>query len=132
MTVEQLAEALKPVIEEVVRKCMQEELREILTEAVEIASRPSGTINEGSDFEIEDTPRPVQKGTMPPPEWVQELEAKHSEAEAVQKKTVQESKKPKKSKATEEEEYNRQKNAIMGLLGQTAKSMTAEDLSNFK
>lgn len=134
MTAEQLAETLKPVIEQVVRKCMQEELREILTEAVEIASRPEGNIVESSSdsFEIEDTPKHSKSFTRP--EWVQELDEKHSEAEASLPKTVvreTKSKKPAVANPTTEEEYEHQKSVLSGLLGETARNMTAADKNNF-
>lgn len=135
MTAEQLAEVLRPVIEQVVRKCMQEELREILTEAVEIASRPSGNIAESSNdsFEIEDTPR--QPRTLTRPDWVQELDEKHAEAEAeLPKPVIRESKKkgkPAVANPTTEEEYEHQKNVLAGLLGDTARNMTAADRNNF-
>lgn len=128
MTVEQLAEALKPVIEDVVRKVVQSEIREILTEAVEIASRPDG----GADsFEIEETQTPVTHKSFPKPDWVQELDEKEQSKNS--KSPVQESKRPDRiGSGMTQKEYEHQQAAILSLLQTTANSMTAEDASNFK
>lgn len=117
MTVTELAEALRPVILEVVKSAMQSELREILTEAVEIASRPDSA-SDNQIFEIEDTP--ASHHSFPKPEWVQELDAKqHVKAPVVE------------SKNKKEVEYEQQKNVLFGLLGETAKEMTPTDKKNF-
>lgn len=131
MTVEQLAEALKPVIEDVVRKVVQSEIREILTEAVEIASRPGES---GDSFEIEEPHTPAApaapRAPLPKPAWVRELEEKEQDKST--KSPVQESKRPARiGSGMTQEEHDKQQNAIMGLLGATARGMTAEDLSNF-
>lgn len=119
MTTAELAEALRPVIKEVVREAMQTELREILTEAVEIASRPDA----GDSFEIEDAPTRSTTSKkalhLEKPAWVQELDAK-------EQKRLAEGKAP--STAAGEEA---QSNAIMNLLGATAREMTPADKKNF-
>lgn len=123
MTTAELAEALRPVIKEVVKETMQSELREILTEAVEIASRPSNSGSEDS-FEIEDT-SPVVKPSLrlEKPDWVQELQQKQDEFES----KLSESKK----QAKQDIQSEAQKNIMMGLLAETSQTMTAEDRSNF-
>lgn len=128
MTAEQLAEALKPVIEDVVRKVVQSEIREILTEAVEIASRPDG----GADtFEIEETQTPKTPRSFPKPDWVQELDREEEARNS--KRVVQESKRSGRiGSGMTQEEYENQQDAIANLLASTAQSMTAEDSSNFK
>ena len=116
MTTAELAEALRPVIREVVKEAMQSELREILTEAVEIASKPSA--GSGDSFEIEDTPR--QPLHFEKPDWVKQLDSRDQ-------KQIREGKSP-----VTAEGADAQRNAIMNLLGQTAKGMTAEDKANFR
>lgn len=119
MTVTELAEALRPVILEVVKSAMQSELREILTEAVEIASRPASAPST-QIFEIEDSPAPAPHLNLPKPEWVQELDAKqHVKAPVTE------------GKNKKEVEYEQQKNILFGLLGETAKGMTPTDKKNF-
>lgn len=112
MTTAELAEALKPVIREVVRETMQSELREILTEAVEIASRPGAE----DTFEIEES-KPVVKRHFETPDWVKELDTKSKQSIAEGKST--------------QNDPDAQHGAIMNILGQTARSMTSADLSNF-
>jgi len=123
MTTAELAEALRPVIKEVVKETMQSELREILTEAVEIASRPNNSGSEDS-FEIEDT-NPVAKPSLhlEKPDWVQELQQKQDEFES----KLSESKK----QAKQDMQSEAQKNMMMNLLAETSRTMTAEDRSNF-
>lgn len=121
MTVTELAEALRPVILEVVKSAMQSELREILTEAVEIASRPVSQNDQ--IFEIEETAAPVHHLDLPKPSWVQELE------KSKPKETVTTA--LKESKTSKERDYEQQKNVLFGLLGETAKHMSPEDKKNF-
>lgn len=121
MTTAELAEALRPIIAEEVRKAMQSELREILTEAVEIASRPSQS---DGTFEIEESAPAASRAhfDFEKPDWVQKLDE--------EQKTVAEAKnKPSKAGQAIDEDY--QRNAITSLLVNTARSMTPEDKKNF-
>lgn len=96
---------LREDIESIVRKVMQEELRDILTEAVEIASRPDNVVAEEHHH---------LKFTTP--DWVSQLKVAPTPQSMV-------------AEAQHPDMGNG--NAIMGLLGATAKSMTGAELSNF-
>ena len=117
MTTAELAEALRPVIKEVVKEAMQSELREILTEAVEIASKPNAGVD---SFEIEDTPVARPSLHLEKPDWVKELDKKD-------RQRISEGKAPVTVEGSEA-----QHNVLMGVLGETARSMTAEDKANFR
>lgn len=96
---------LREDLESIVRKVMREELRSILTEAVEIASRPAPIAEQATHHHL----------NLPTPDWVADLQV------APTKPVVAETQHPDMGNG----------NAIMGLLGATAKSMTGQDLSNF-
>lgn len=65
-------EELRLLIKEVVRETMQEELRQILTEAVQIASNPNPTS------------APVQRLHFEEPAWVKELKVADTPSQPIQ------------------------------------------------
>ena len=97
-------EELRLLVKDVVRETMREELRDILVEAVQIASTPGA-----------DTPSAASKPHFQTPDWVKDLEVKA--AQGVERQMVQESSQGVKSP--------------MDMLKDTAKHMTSADLSNF-
>lgn len=101
-------EELRLLIKEVVQETMREELSNILTEAVKIASTPDSTIVSSAG------PRTTPKFTTP--EWVKELAVPG---------TVTETYHPKPSSSPT------MKKDPMSILAATAESMTREDLNNF-
>lgn len=96
---------LREDLEDIVRKVMREELRDILTEAVEVASRPGNVVAEEHHH---------LKFTTP--DWVSQLKVAPTS-----QPVVAETQHPNMGNG----------NAIMGLLGATAKTMTGAELSNF-
>lgn len=85
---------------------MQEELREILTEAVQIASRPEVVAEEHQKVHL----------NLTAPDWVSQLKVAPTP-----QPVVAEAQHPNMGNG----------NAIMSLLGATAKGMSGADLSNY-
>lgn len=98
-------EELRLLIKDVVQETMREELRDILTEAVKIASTPS-------------QPVPTQKPHFTVPEWAQ-LSTSDTQSQMVAEQ-----------RAHRDSSISLKKDP-MSILAATAKSMTANDLHNF-